>query len=202
MQSRRKRLSSYSRLTPVLFLAPAMLGILIFKLYPLLKVLVSSFFQFSFASKAEYFAGIQNYVEAFTDPVFQNSIKVTLVFNLIVNPLQILISFSLALLLMSNLKGKKVFRTLHLIPITVSFTIACILWGVLLNPEHGLVNSILNLFGLENQSFLYSQHQALGTVIAIASWNGVGYWALFFLAGLDEVPAHLYEAAAICGAGR
>lgn len=200
---RQKRLSSTnSLLAPTLFLAPAMLGILVFKLYPLFRGFVDSLFQYSFMNKATYFAGVANYVEALADPVFRNSIKVTLLFNVIVNPLQVVLSFLLALLLMARMPGKRFFRTLHLIPITVSFTIACVLWGVLLNPEQGLVNSILNLFGIAGQPFLYSKSQSLASIIGIASWKGIGYWALFFISGLEEVPGSLYEAAAIDGSGR
>ena len=105
------------------------------------------------------------------------------------------------LLLMVKLKGQRVFRTIHLIPITVSFTIACTLWGVLLSPEQGLMNSILNLFGIPNQSFLNDSKQALGWVMVLATWKGLGYWALFFITGLEEVPPSLYEAASLDGAG-
>ncbi|MBU9726268.1 carbohydrate ABC transporter permease [Diplocloster modestus] len=188
-------------LAPVMFLLPAMLGIFIFKLYPIFLGMYDSFFQYSFQNKRDFFVGIQNYVDAFQDPSFLNSLAVTLIFNVIVNPLQVVLSFGLALLLMVKLKGQKAFRTLHLIPITVSFTIACVLWGVLLNPEQGLMNSILNTFGIPNQQFLYSSSQALPTIIGIASWKGLGYWALFFIAGLEEVPSQLYEASSIDGAG-
>lgn len=186
---------------PVLFLAPAMIGIFIFKIYPIMKGVYDSFFQFSFLSKGTFFTGIQNYTEALSDPVFLNSAKVTLTFNAIVIPLQVVISFLLALLLMVKVKGQRLFRTLHLIPITVSFTVACVLWGVLLNPEQGLLNSLLNVMGISNQPFLFDKSQALGSVIGIASWKGVGYWALFFIAGLEEIPESYYEAAAIDGAG-
>lgn len=167
-----------------------------------MKGVYDSFFQFSFVSKGTFFSGIQNYLEALTDPVFLNSLKVTFTFNVIVIPLQVAISFLLALLLMVKIKGQRLFRTLHLIPITVSFTVACVLWGVLLNPEQGLLNSLLNVIGIPNQPFLFDKSQALGSVIGIASWKGVGYWALFFIAGLEEISESYYEAAAIDGAGR
>lgn len=188
-------------LTPILFLIPAMAGIFIFKIYPILQGVFTSFFQQSFWGGEPVFTGLQNYIDALTDPVFLNSLKVTFVFNLIVNPLQILVSFGLALLLMTKVKGRKVFRTIHLIPITVSFTIACVLWGVLLNPEQGLLNSLLNVLGIPNQQFLFSKAQALPTIIGIATWKGVGYWALFFISGMEEVPGQFYEAAVIDGSG-
>ena len=152
-------------------------------------------------NKATVFAGLKNYAEIFTDSTILNSIKVTLVFNVFVNPIQILLSFALALLLMVKLRGQRIFRTIHMIPVALSFTIACTLWGVLLSPDQGLMNSILNLFGIPAQSFLNDKSQALLWVIVLASWKGLGYWAVFFITGLEEVPAQLYEAASLDGAG-
>lgn len=70
-----------------------------------------------------------------------------------------------------------------------------------MNPEQGLLNSVLNIFGIPNQQFLFDKAQALPGVIGIATWKGVGYWALFFISGLEEIPSQLYEAAAIDGSG-
>ena len=184
-----------------LFVLPATVLLLVFKIYPIIMSVYNSLFTYSFANKQEIFAGISNYTGIFTDASFLNSLKVTAVFNVIVNPLQILLAFFLALLLMVNIPGRKIFRTIHLIPITVSFTIACTLWGVFLNQDQGLMNSILNVFGIENQPFLNSTKQALPWIIVIASWKGLGYWAMFFITGLEEIPEQYYEAASIDGAG-
>ena len=136
------------------FLIPAMALLVIFKIYPILLGIYDSLFSYSFVNKATLFAGLDNYITVLKDASFQNSLKVTLFFNVIVNPIQVVLSFGLALLLMVKLRGQRVFRTVHIIPITVSFTIACTLWGVFLSPEQGLMNSILNLFGISNQAFL------------------------------------------------
>jgi multiple sugar transport system permease protein len=190
------------RYVPYIFLLPAILGLLIFKVYPIMNGLKSSLFTYSFFSKQQHFVGLQNYISILTDSVFLNSLKVTLLFNVITNPLQIFLSFCLALLLVMNVKGKRLFRTLHLIPITVSFPIACVLWGIILNPDLGLINSILNIIGIHSQPFLTSTSQALGSIIGIASWKGVGYWALFLIAGLEEISGSYYEAADIDGANK
>ncbi len=183
------------------FIFPAMALLIAFKIYPILSGIYESFFSYSFVNKATVFAGLKNYVEIFTDSTILNSIKVTLVFSVFVNPIQIVLSFALALLLMVQLKGQRAFRTIHMIPVALSFTIACTLWGVLLSPDQGLMNSILDLFGIPAQSFLNDKSQALLWVIVLASWKGIGYWAVFFITGLEEVPAQLYEAASLDGAG-
>ena len=187
---------------PYLFLFPAVAGLLVFKVYPLCSGLFDSFFKYSFLKKTSRFVGLDNYAALFSDPVFLNSLKVTVIFNLITNPLQIALSLGLAYVLTLKLKGNHFFRTLHLVPITVSFTIACTLWGVLLNPDQGLLNSLLNALGIPNQPFLTSSKQALGSIIAIASWKGVGYWAVFLIAGMENIPRDLYEAADIDGAAK
>lgn len=187
-------------LAVAVFLLPAMLLLILFKVYPILLGAYESFFTYSFVEKETIFAGFDNYISIFTDRSTLNAIKVTAIFNVFVNPIQIVLSFGLALLLMVKLKGQKIFRTIHMIPVAVSFTIACTLWGVLLSPEQGLMNSILNLFGMENQGFLTDKSQALAWVMILASWKGLGYWALFFITGLEEVPEQLYEAAALDGA--
>ena len=183
------------------FLVPAMALLIIFKIYPIFLSFYDSLFSYSFANEQTLFSGLENYIQIFQDASFQNSLKVTLLFNVVVNPIQVVLSFGLALLLMVKLKGQRVFRTIHLIPITVSFTISCTLWGVLLSPEQGLMNSILNLFGIPNQSFFNDSSQALGWVMVLATWKGLGYWALFFITGLEEISPSLYEAAALDGAG-
>jgi len=185
----------------VAFLIPAMSLLVVFKIYPILLGVYDSLFTYSFVNKETVFAGLSNYSAILKDASFLNSLKVTILFSLIVNPMQVVLSFGLSLLLMVKLPGRSLFRTVHLIPITVSFTIACTLWGVFLNQDQGLMNSILNLFGISNQPFLNSSRQALPWIMVIASWKGLGYWALFFITGLEEIPDTLYEAAEIDGAG-
>ncbi|AJY75132.1 carbohydrate ABC transporter permease [Paenibacillus beijingensis] len=186
----------------VLFLLPALAGLFLFKLYPILSGFAQSLYTVRFLSGEKVFAGLQNYVSLFTDPVFWGSLNVTLWFNVIITPLQIVLAFALALLLNAKIKRIAWFRSIHFVPVAVSVPTACMLWNIMLSPEQGLVNSILIGLGLSPQPFLSGSTQALGSIIAIASWKGVGYWALFLLAGLQEVPVSLYEASSLDGAGR
>jgi len=187
---------------PYLFLLPAIALLIIFKLFPILLGLKDSLFAPSFIAGKTTFIGLGNYTSLFTDAVFWNSVYVTLFFNLIINPVQIVLAFLLAIMLNAKLKGINLFRSLNFIPIAVSLPIACVLWSIMLSPEQGVVNSMLVSMGLPQQMFLASKDQALWVIMAIATWKGVGYWAIFLLAGLQEVPTTLYEAADIDGAGR
>lgn len=187
---------------PYLFLFPAIALLVIFKVYPILLGLKNSLYAPGFIAGLDSFVGLSNYAALFSDKVFWNSVYVTVFFNLFINPIQIILAFMLALLLNSKLKGIRSFRSICFIPIAVSLPIACILWNIMMNPEQGVINSILIALGFPQQPFLTSKDQAIWVIILIATWKGVGYWAVFLLAGLQEVPASLYEAASIDGAGK
>jgi len=187
---------------PYLFLLPSLILILVFKIYPIFDGLKESLFAPTFLAGENLFVGFDNYRMLLDDPVFWNSIKVTLYLNVIINPLQIILAFLLAILLNKKIKGIGLFRAIHFIPIAVSMPIALIMWNVMLNPEQGVINTILVAMGFEPQPFLGSKDQAMWVIIMIATWKGVGYWAIFLLAGLQEVPKNLYEAASIDGANK
>jgi ABC-type sugar transport system permease subunit len=88
-----------------------------------------------------------------------------------------------------------------MLPIGISLPVAVVIWGVVLNPNSGLMNSLLALIGIPAQRFLTSPSQALWSIVLIASWKGVSYWMIFLLAGIKGIPETLYEAARIDGAG-
>ncbi len=187
---------------PYLFLFPAFVGIILFKIIPIFSGMRESLYTLTFLNGGKGFVGLGNYISLLQDSIFWNSVGVTLWMNLLINPIQITLALILAVLLNSRIRGIHLFRTIQYIPIAVSMPIAAVLFSLLLNQEQGIVNSILISIGLEPQPFLGSKDQALWVIMAIASWKGVGYWAIFLLAGLQEVPASLYEAASIDGAGK
>jgi ABC-type sugar transport system permease subunit len=186
---------------PYLFLAPALLLIVFFRLLPAFSGFLESLYATSFAAGGvKTFVGLRNFQDIFTDPVGLQSIWVTLRFNLIVNPLQIGLALLLALLVNQALRGIDFFRSIYLLPIAISLNVTAIIWGLVLN-QYGLMNGLLRVLGLPAQPFLQSPNQALWSIIMMASWVGVAYWALFILAGLQGIPTELYEAAEIDGTG-
>lgn len=186
---------------PYLFLMPALLIIAFFRLYPALSGFWESLYTTSFAAgSTKEFVGLGNFADIFNDPVAIQSIWVTLRFNLIVNPLQILLALFLALLVNQALRGVNLFRSIYLLPIAISLNVSSIVWGLMLS-QNGLFNGLLRVVGLPVQPFLASPDQALWSIIMMASWVGVPYWTLFLLAGLQGISQELYEAAEIDGAG-
>lgn len=191
------------RWTPYLFLLPAMALLLLWRYVPIAAGLRESFFSNSLSfTGAREFVGLDNFRRLIDDPVFWNSLRVTAVFNLIVNPLQIGLALALAVLANQKLRGIGLFRTVLLLPVAISINVTSIAWGLALDTNYGLVNGVLKTLGFAGQPFLRSPEQALPTMIAIVSWIGVPYWALFLLAGLQGIPREVLEAARIDGANR
>lgn len=191
------------RWVPYLFLLPAMLLLAMWRILPLVSGLRESFYgnALNLTSGREW-VGLQNFRNLFDDPVFWKSLRVTLVFNLIVNPLQVALAVALALIVNQKVRGISFFRTVLLLPVAISINIAALVWGLALDTNYGLVNGLLQALGLARQPFLRSAHQALPTMIGIVSWIGVPFWMLFVLAGLQEIPSYLLEAAKTDGASR
>lgn len=184
-----------------LLLLPALAGLVVFRIYPIGLAIWRSLYTTTFGIDARLlFVGLENYQYIFSDPVFWQSLRVTLIFNVIVNPLQIGLALMLAMLANQRIRGIGLYRTIFFIPIGVSLPIAVIIWRMILDPNSGLANGILVQLGLSPQPFFTSPHQALWSIILLASWKGVSYWMLFILAGLQNIPTELKEAAMLDGA--
>lgn len=187
-------------LVPYLFLLPALLLLVVFNLMPTIATLFESMFVISLRSGERVFAGFANYNRIFNDPIFWKSLQVTVVFSLLVNPIQIVLALGLAVLINQRVHGIGLFRSIYLLPIAVSLNVTAIVWGLMLDQNSGMVNGILTQWGIARQPFLHSVDQALWSIILIASWIGVPLWSLFILAGLQNIPPPVLEAAKIDGA--
>lgn len=191
------------RLTPYLFLLPALALLVVWRYVPLVTGLRESFYtgSLSFTGAKEY-VGFDNFRRLFDDPVFWKSVRVTFGFNAVVTPLQTVLALLLALLVNQKLRGMAAFRTVLLLPVAISINVTALAWGLALDTNYGLVNGVLEVVGLNRQPFLRSPDQALWTMVGIVSWIGVPFWTLFYLAGLQSIPQEVREAARIDGASR
>ena len=185
-----------------MFLLPAVLLLVIFNLYPTLATLNESLHAKSFISNSNVFVGLENFERILRDPVFWKSAQVTLVFSILVNPIQIVLALLLALLANQRVRGISLFRSIYLLPVAVSINVTTIVWGLMLDSNAGLINGILAQLGIAKQPFLTAPSHALWSIILLATWKGVPLWALFFLAGLQGIPESVIEAAKIDGASR
>lgn len=180
----------------ILLLGPALLAVVLLRLWPAASAIHESLL----APRATSYS-LENYIFILTDPVFQNSLAVTLIYSLIVNPLQIVLALALALMVNVAIPLIGFWRTLILLPVAIPQSVSAVVWGVAMRPD-GPLNAVLVAFGFEEQRFLTSPDQALASIILIVSWIGVGYWMMFLLAGLQDIPKSLYEAVKIDGANR
>jgi multiple sugar transport system permease protein len=185
----------------VVFLTPAVAALVVLRLVPTIAAVVTSLHKaFPGGIIPATFAGLRNYDSLFTDPNFVSTIVRTLVFNVIINPLQIVLALIIAVLFVQRIPLVGVWRTLVFIPITVPMVGSSIAWGAALNPN-GPVNAIIGALGGKPQPFFTSPHQALASIIVLASWIGIGYWMMFLISGLQAIPEELYDAAKTDGAG-
>lgn len=186
-----------------LFAMPWLLGLLLFKLGPIVASLALSFTEYTLLS-APRFTGFENYVKAFSgaDDLLWSSIGRTLLYSAIIVPLGQMGSLLLAILLNQRLVGTSFYRTLFFMAHLVPSVAAAVLWAEMLNPRAGPVNSMLGSIGIQGPGWLTSTTWALPTVIMIGLWTSLGgNRMIIFLAGLQGVPKELYEAADIDGAG-
>lgn len=135
----------------------------------------------------------------FSDPGFLNSLKVTLLFSVLVNPVQIALALALAVLLTRHIPLVGLWRTLILLPVAIPQVVSAIVWLVLFRPD-GPLNGLLAMVGLPSVPWLQDPNFALWSIIIVCSWVGVGYWMTFLVTGIKDIPESLYEASELDGA--
>ena len=191
-------------LTGYLWIAPWLIGFVLFTGGPMLFSLGTSFTRFTLGKSAQ-FAGLENYVRAFTaDPLFWPSLGRTLAFTVITVPLLICGALGVALLMNQSLKFTSVFRTLMFLPFLTPIIAAALLWRWVFQPDWGPINDVIfRLFHVPGPQWIYSEQLVIPSLALVVAWSGVGgSRMIIFLAGLQNVPSELYEAAEIDGAGR
>ncbi|MCU0411627.1 MAG: sugar ABC transporter permease [Bacteroidetes bacterium] len=189
-----------------LFLAPALTAIGIFFVIPVLGALVLSFTDFDIYALADLgmvrFVGMENYLRILDTPLFWTALKNTFYFVLVGGPLSVAVSLGTALMLNSKLaRFKTLFRTIYFLPVVTSLVAVAVVWRYLYHPADGLLNHLLSWFGIGMIDWLGDPTYAMPAIILMAVWKNFGYNMLIFIAGLQNIPDDLYEAAHLDGAG-
>ncbi|MEY9853220.1 multiple sugar transport system permease protein [Leifsonia sp. EB41] len=183
-----------------LFVSPWIFGFLLFTVGPMIYSLGLSFFDWDLINPP-VFSGLSNYQKAAADPLLGQAIKVTLTYAVVSVPLQTVLSLAVALLMNVKVRGIHIFRTIWYLPSLVTGVAQTVLFLWVFNPNYGLVNGVLALFGIQGPSWFNDPNWALPAVILMSLWT-VGGNMIIYLAGLQDVPTELYEAAQLDGAGR
>jgi len=200
--SKKKKYRLYHPLTGYAFIGLWLFGFLAFSLFPLGFSFVISLFRWSLLDKP-LFIGFINYIQMFTiDLMFRKSLQVTLTYAFISVPLTLTLSLMLAILLNVKIKGQSIFRTIFYLPSLITGVAISLVWMWMLQPDFGIFNYILSLIGIQGPDWLGSTKWALFSIIMMAVWNGSGSQVIIYLAGLQNVPPELYDAASIDGAGK
>jgi multiple sugar transport system permease protein len=181
------------------FISPWIIGLLLFTLYPIGASLYYSLTEYRVISKPR-FIGFENFVNLFKDKVFLKSLSNTGYIVLVGVPITLCAALIASILLNAKqLKGLSFFRVVFFIPTLVPLIINCILWLWLLQPDTGLINALLRIFGIQGPSWLGAPAWAKPALILMLVW-GCGGSIIIFLAGLQDIPEALYESASLEGA--
>ena len=182
------------------FLGPALLLLLLFLIIPAIMSVYYAFTDYYLLTPdTRKFVGLDNFINLFKDPIFLKSLVNTLKFVVWVIPLQIGAALGLALLLNKQRKANTFFKVAYFSPVVMSLVVISVLWLYLLNPNEGIINNVLTYFGISAQPFLTSPKQAMFTIVFVSAWQGAGFQMLIFLAGLQNIPGDVYEAAQLDG---
>jgi multiple sugar transport system permease protein len=182
-----------------LFLLPWLIGLVVFIIGPIIASLFISMTDWNLLNPPRW-VGLENYQKMFSDRDFYNSIGVTLKYVVLSVPIYMVTGLGLALLLNQKLRGMYIFRTVLFMPSVIAGTAVAVLWSILLNPDIGVVNQLLQAIGISDPPrWLASRDWAVPAVVLMGLW-GIGGGVIIYLAGLQNIPPHLYEAAIIDGA--
>ncbi|MBU5214156.1 MULTISPECIES: carbohydrate ABC transporter permease [Heyndrickxia] len=191
---------------PVLFLLPSVIFLLIFVYFPLIQNFYNSFFDFSVFSKTKSFVGLDHFKELLTDKVVSVSLLNNIKYIIISVILQVGFALVLAYILEDKVFSRfaPFFRVVYFIPVMISISVIALLFGFVYNPQMGILNSFLELIGLDSlaEVWLGNSTTAIYAVIAMSQWQSIGFITMLFIVSIQKIPKDMYEAAEIDGAGK
>ncbi|GEL46752.1 sugar ABC transporter permease [Cellulomonas hominis] len=187
--------------TALAFLAPALLVLGVFVVWPMISALQMSFTDASGFGQAEW-VGLENYTRIFTDPDILDAVGNTVLYAVLFTPTAVIVALALALLLNDpRLPFRGLFRTALFLPFIISLAVGALAWSYLIDPQVGLLHYWLRGLGIDLGNVLQDPTLAMPAVALVAVWKNFGFYMVIFLAGLQDIPGSLYEAAKMDGAG-
>lgn len=188
------------RLLPIVFILPQLLVTFFFFLLPAGKAIYGSFTQTDPFGLHTRFIGLANFATLFNDPGYRAALLRTAIFCALVTLLAMALALLFAVFADHEIRGRAIYRTLLIWPYAVAPAVSAVLWVFVMHPEVGIVGRELKQFGIP-WDYTVNGAQALGLVIVASAWTQVSYNFVFYLAGLQSIPASLIEAARMDGAG-
>ncbi|MFD0717002.1 carbohydrate ABC transporter permease [Paenibacillus sp. GCM10027626] len=195
--------SKWAVVRPYVMIAPAMIGIFAFVVYPIMYLIYLSFYKYNLMNKAKSkFIGLDNFSQIFTRPDFYKALSNTFIYTVCVVVLTIAISMVIALWLSKKSKINTIVQAGIFTPHIVSVVSISLVWLWMMEPNLGFLNYVLKTFGLPTSQWLQSSKTAMASVIIVSVWQGIGYYVLIIVAALQSIPPSIYEAAALDNASK
>ncbi|MFP3387516.1 carbohydrate ABC transporter permease [Brevibacillus sp. SIMBA_040] len=183
----------------LLLVSPYLIHFIVFVVGTSLASLYFSFSDYDILNPPKW-TGLDNYEKLFQDPLFYRALWNTVYFTLLYVPAKTFLALLLAVALNQKLKGLKLFRMVHFLPVISSWTVIAYVADAIFNQRVGFANAVLAKFGIAPQSWLIDEGWVIPVLVVVAIWKSVGYMMIIFLAGLQGISSELYEAASIDGA--
>lgn len=185
-----------------LYLLPALSVIAVFQFYPVLKSFFMGFYtKFDYLTDTVEAVGLDNFLYVLKDPEFVLAMRNTAVFAVISVPLGIITALVFALILNSNIRFQKFFRSAYFLPFVTSTTAVAVVWRWMLNKDYGMVNALLSVLGMPKVAWLTDAQMTIPILIVLSVWKGLGYKIIILLAALQGVDERYVKAGRMDGAG-
>ncbi|WP_343313866.1 sugar ABC transporter permease [Brucella sp. BE17] len=184
----------------LLFAAPAGLLLLATYIIPMIVLAGFSVTDYQLGALSFSFIGLDNFINAFSDPVFMRALRNTVIYALIVIPFGVFMALGVALLVYNRKKSRAFWEVAYFLPVTATLVAMATVWQFLLHPSIGPVNALIKWFGFEPISFLSNPSLLIPTMALMGIWQVLGFNMILFLAGLTAIPKDLHEAARLDGA--
>jgi sn-glycerol 3-phosphate transport system permease protein len=181
---------------------PAVVLLATFTHVPAIKTIIDSFFATPARNGAAPFVGLDQYAAMLADPIFVRAVENNLVYALITVPLAIALALAMALVVNGRVRGRAALRLAFFTPTILPMVAAANIWLFFYTPDYGLINQVIRAFGFAGVNFLGDPATALPALMAVTVWKEAGFFMIFFLAALQQVPPDLYEAARLENASR
>ena len=199
-RTRKTAFGRYQAFMAYLFIAPAVILFTLFTALPAVIAFLISFTNYDVLTETEWI-GLTNYQRLLTDTLFQTTIRNVAFYTLLYVPLIIAVSLLVALALNRKRPGMKFFRAIYYLPVISSPVAAATVWLWVLNKDYGALNQVLAMFGITGPAWVANINTAMVSIVLVTLWQGLGGNMVIYLAGLQGIPEHLYEAAKLDGAG-
>lgn len=185
---------------PYLLIFPTLLFVVVFTVYPMLRVAYDSLFLANQAVQTPQFFALGNYVALLNDSAFRNVIANTFLYALVTVPVSVFFALILAILLNRKIQARGLFRLAFFYPTVLPMVSAATVWLFMYTPDYGLVNIFLQVFHIPSLNWLGEASLALPALMILGIWKQTGYFMIFYLAGLQALPYDIFEAADLDGA--